>query len=46
MSIASGKGNFRVGGLASYLEGQGHLHSVQCMDLVFVGASSFAGFDF
>ncbi len=46
MSVASWEGYFRGSRFASNLKCQGHLHTVQRMDLVFVGASSFAGFDF
>ncbi len=46
VSIATRKGNLGGGGLYSYLQGQCHLHSAQCMGLIFQGAAPFAGFDF
>ncbi len=46
VSVASRKWHFGVGRGFADLQGERHLHSVQCMHLVFVSGPSFAGFDF
>lgn len=46
MPVAAGKGNFGRWRRFPDSEGEGHLHSAQCMRLIFLRAPAFAGFDF
>ena len=46
MPIAPWKGNFWFLGLFPNLECQGHLHPMQGVNLIFLGAPAFGRFDF
>ena len=46
MPVAPREGNLVLRGSLADVQGECHLHPVQCMGLIFLGASPFAGFDF
>ena len=46
VAVASGERNFGLCGRFADIQGDGHLHTVQCMGLIFFCAPRFARFDF